>query len=82
MTYVPGKGPSYRDIFGEPPEDGEVPTAKEEGIIGPVPGMFGSIQAMEAIKYITGVGELLTGYMLVCDLYDMSVRKVKLPPVK
>lgn len=79
MTYVPGKGPCYRCIFKDPPPKDAVPTCKQAGIIGAMGGVIGSLQAMEAIKYILGVGELLTGYLLTYDALKMEFRKVKLP---
>lgn len=79
MTYVPGKGPCYRCIFKSPPPKDAVPTCKQVGVIGAVVGVIGSLQAMEAIKYILGVGELLTGYLLTYDALKMEFRKVKLP---
>lgn len=79
MTYVPGKGPCYRCIFGEEPKPGEAPTAKEGGVIGPIAGIVGSFQAAEAMKYITGVGRLLTGKMLTFDLLTGRIREVPLP---
>ena len=79
MTYVPGKGPCYRCIFGDVPAENTVPTCKEEGVMGCLPGVIGSLQAMEAIKYLTGTGKLLTGYLLTYDSLNMNFRKVKLP---
>lgn len=79
MTYVPGKGPCYRCIFRNPPPENSVPTGKQAGIIGAVSGIIGSLQAMEAIKYIIGIGELLTGYLLIYDALKMDFRKVRLP---
>ena len=61
MTYVPGEGPCYRCVFKNPPPKDAVPTCKQAGVIGAMGGVIGSLQAMEAIKYILGVGELLTG---------------------
>lgn len=79
MTYVPGEGPCYRCVFRNPPPKDAVPTCKEAGVIGAMGGVVGSLQAMEAIKYITGVGELLTGSLLTYDAITMNFRKVKLP---
>ena len=79
MTYVPGQGPCYRCIFKEPPPKDAVPSCKQEGVIGAAAGVIGSLQAMEAIKYILGIGELLTGYLLTYDGLEMQFRKVKLP---
>lgn len=79
MTYVPGKGPCYRCVFQSPPPEDAVPTCKQVGIIGVTPGVIGSLQAAEAIKYLLGVGELLTGYLLIYDGLKMEFRKVKLP---
>lgn len=79
MTYVPGEGPCYRCVFKNPPPKDAVPTCKRTGIIGAMGGVIGSLQAMEAIKYILGAGELLTGYLLTYDALKMEFRKVKLP---
>ena len=54
-------------------------TCKQAGVIGAMGGVIGSLQAMEAIKYIIGVGELLTGYLLTYDALKMEFRKIKLP---
>ena len=79
MTYVPGEGPCYRCVFkNQPPEDA-VPTCKQAGGVGAMGGVIGSLQAMEAIKYIVGVGDLLTGYLLTYDALTMDFRKVTLP---
>lgn len=79
MTYVPGQGPCYRCIFQEPPEEDAVPNCKQEGILGAVAGIIGSIQAMEAVKYLLNIGNLLTGYFLTYDGLKMEFRKIKLP---
>ncbi|MFG6329355.1 MAG: HesA/MoeB/ThiF family protein [Lachnospiraceae bacterium] len=77
FTYVPGISPCYRCLFKEPPPEGVVPTGNQAGILGAVCGTAGSLQAMEAVKYITGAGGLLTGRMLVFDALDMKFRIVK-----
>jgi thiazole biosynthesis adenylyltransferase ThiF len=79
MTYVPGEGPCYRCVFKNPPPKDAVPTCKQAGVIGAMGGVIGSLQAMEAIKYILGVGDLLTGYLLTYDALTMEFRKIKLP---
>lgn len=80
MTYVPGQGPCYRCVFKEPPPKDAVPTCKQAGVIGAMGGVIGSLQAMEAIKYILGRGDLLTGCLLTYDALKMEFRKIKLPP--
>lgn len=79
MTYVPDEGPCYRCIFEAPPPKDAVPSCREAGVIGAMAGIIGSMQALEAVKYITGQGELLTGAMLIFDGLKMEWRKVKLP---
>lgn len=79
MTYVPGEGPCYRCIFKNPPPKDAVPTCKQAGVIGAMGGVIGSLQAMEAVKYILGVGDLLTGSLLTYDALKMEFRKIKLP---
>ncbi len=64
FTVVPGRGPCFSCIFPvEPPPD--APTTTELGVLGAVPGVIGTIQAAEAVRFILGVGELLVGRMLV-----------------
>lgn len=82
MTYVPGKVPCYRCVFKNPPPKDAVPTCKQAGVIGAMGGVIGSLQAMEAIKYILGQGDLLTGYLLTYDALKMEFRKIKLPTDK
>ncbi len=80
MTWVPGQGPCYRCVFREPPPKDAVPTCRQAGVIGAVAGVIGCLQAMEAVKYITGAGQLLTGALLTYDALNSSFRRVKLPP--
>jgi len=79
MTYVPRTGPCYRCVFREPPPPNAVPSCREAGVIGAMGGIIGSLQAMEAIKYIIGKGDLLIGYLLTYDALKMNFRKIKLP---
>lgn len=59
--------PSYRDLFPEPPPADLVPSCAQAGIIGALVGVIGTLQAMEAIKLITGIGEPLVGRLLMYD---------------
>ncbi|MCM1230886.1 MAG: HesA/MoeB/ThiF family protein [Ruminococcus flavefaciens] len=79
MTYVPENKPCYRCIFEEIPEQGTIPNCSQNGIIGAVAGIIGSIQALEAIKYILNIGELLTGKMFIADGLSMKTRIAKFP---
>lgn len=75
-TVLPGKGACYRCVFPEPPPPGTVPSCQEAGIIGPVPGVMGTLQALEAIKLLTGIGEPLTGRLLIFDGLGATFREV------
>lgn len=59
--------PSYRDLFPEAPPAGLVPSCAEAGVLGALTGVIGTLQAMEAIKLITGIGEPLVGRLLLYD---------------
>jgi len=71
-------GPCYRCLFPEPPPAGSVPSCAEGGVLGVLPGVLGAIQATEAIKLITGVGESLAGRLLLVDAARMDFRTVRL----
>ncbi len=75
-TVVPRKGACYRCVFPEPPPPGTIPTCQEAGIIGPIPGVMGTLQAMEVIKLLTGIGETLSGRLLIFDGLGASFREV------
>ncbi|HEX9905218.1 MAG TPA: molybdopterin-synthase adenylyltransferase MoeB, partial [Propylenella sp.] len=62
-----GGNPSYRDLFPSPPPDGLLPACAEAGILGALTGVIGSIQAMEVLKLVTGIGEPLVGRLLLYD---------------
>ncbi|MCF8106891.1 MAG: HesA/MoeB/ThiF family protein [Desulfohalobiaceae bacterium] len=79
MTVVPGQGACYRCIFGREPEEGQVETTREAGVLGAVAGTMGTIQAAEAVKYLIGRGELLTRRLLTFDALAMKFREVALP---
>lgn len=79
MTYVPGQGPCLRCLIGGvPPRDG-VFYCSEVGVLGSVAGILGSIQALEAIKYLLGIGELLVGRVIHIDALTMRIRTVQAP---
>jgi len=78
MTYVPGQGPCYRCVFKNPPPPDVVPTCQQAGVLGVMGGIMGSIQASEALKYIVGVGDLLTGKLLTFDAKKMEFRKINI----
>lgn len=69
-------GPCYRCLFPVPPPLGSVPGCAEAGVFGVMPGVMGIIQATEAIKWITGLGELLTGRLLMVNLQQMQFREI------
>jgi sulfur-carrier protein adenylyltransferase/sulfurtransferase len=71
-------GPCYRCLYPEPPPPGMVPSCAEGGVLGVLPGVVGTIQAIEAIKLITGIGETLAGRLLIFDALRMTFRVMKL----
>jgi molybdopterin/thiamine biosynthesis adenylyltransferase/rhodanese-related sulfurtransferase len=77
VTVFAVNGPCYRCIYPDPPPPGEVPSCAEAGVMGVLPGIIGSMQAVEAIKLIVGFGEPLIGRMLMVDTADMTVRTLK-----
>ena len=76
-TYIPGQG-CYRCLFPTPPPPGEVPSCAEAGVLGMLPGMVGTIQATEVVKQILGVGDSLSGRLLLIDALSMEFRTVKI----
>lgn len=71
-------GPCYRCLLPNVPEPGSVPTCAEAGVLGVLPGIIGSMQAMEAIKLILGIGEVPLGKLTIYDGLGSSVRQVTL----
>lgn len=69
-------GPCYRCVFPEPPAFGSVPNCAEGGVLGVLPGIIGSMQALEAVKLITGRGETMAGRLLLFDGLAMRSQEV------
>ena len=76
ITVLPGATACYRCIFREPPPEGTVESSFRTGISGIVPGVIGTLQAGEAVKYMLGTGNLLTDCLLVYDFMEAAFRKV------
>lgn len=68
--------PTYRCLFPEPPPDGLLPTCAQAGILGALVGIVGSIQALEVIKAIVGIGDGLVGRLLLFDSHDMRFETI------
>ncbi len=77
-TILPNKGPCYRCLFEHAPPAGMVPNCQETGVIGVLPGIIGLIQATEVVKYLLGLGELLTGRMIYYDATQMTFDEIKI----
>lgn len=76
MTYLPGET-CYRCVFQAPPPANAVPSCSQAGVLGAIAGMLGTIQATEALKFITGTGVNLTNQLLTFDAKTMNFRKIK-----
>ncbi len=72
------EGPCYRCLYSEPPPPGLVPSCAEGGVLGVLPGIIGSIQALETIKWIIGAGDLLIGRLILFDALKLRFRELKL----
>ena len=79
MTWLPGHA-DYRAVFGGPPEEGSVPSPAEEGVLGSMAGTVGTLQATEAIKYLTGTGELILDRIMLLDGRNMRFHFLKIQP--
>ncbi len=79
-VFHPLRGPTYRDMVPEPPPAELAPSCAEAGVLGVLPGIVGSIQALEAIKLLLDLGEPLIGRILSVDTTDMSFRTFNLKP--
>ena len=76
-VFQPGSG-CYRCLFPTPPPPGAVPSCAEAGVLGVLPGIIGSIEAVEAIKLILGEGTPLVNRLLIFDSLPMEFRQVKI----
>ncbi|MCK4204021.1 molybdopterin-synthase adenylyltransferase MoeB [Brucella pituitosa] len=81
MPYANGAdgnpNPSYRDLFPDMPPPGSVPTCAEAGVLGVLPGVIGSLQAMEVIKLVTGIGEPLVGRLLLYNALNVRFETIR-----
>lgn len=77
ITYAPGHA-CYRCIFKDLPPANAIPTCSQAGVLGAIAGMLGTIQAAEALKFLTSAGTLLLDRLLVFDALDMKFRNVKI----
>jgi adenylyltransferase/sulfurtransferase len=73
-------GPCYRCLYPEPPAPGTVPTCSEAGVLGAVTGVMGTLQATEVLKEILGIGDTMSGRLLVWDALATRFRSIKLRP--
>ena len=77
-VFLPYDGPCYRCLFAEPPPPELAPSCGEAGVLGVLCGVMGNIQANEAIKVLLGIGEPLSGRLLIYDALEMSFTELKL----
>jgi sulfur-carrier protein adenylyltransferase/sulfurtransferase len=78
-VFATANGPCYRCLHPEPPPAGLIPSCAEAGVLGVLPGAIGVIQATEAIKLLTGIGDPLIGRLLLYDAWRAKVREITLP---
>ncbi len=79
LTYIPGKA-CLRCLFSSPPPPDSVQSSNRFGIFGTVPGIFGTLQAIEAVKYILGIGKLFTDTLFHFDALNFESSTIKLKP--
>ncbi|HDL48934.1 MAG TPA: molybdopterin-synthase adenylyltransferase MoeB [Actinobacteria bacterium] len=77
-VFSPYEGPCYRCLFPEPPPPDLAPSCSQAGVLGVLPGVIGSIQAMETLKILLGIGETLTGKLLTYDALEEDFRTLNL----
>lgn len=74
-------GPTYRCLFPNMPKADEIPNCNEHGVLGILPGIIGNLQALETVKVVTGIGEVLLGKLLLYNGLSQTVQKMKFPLV-
>ena len=77
LTTIKPGGPCYRCLFPEPPPAGAVPSCSEAGVLGAVAGVLGTMQATEIVKELIGIGDSLSGRLLLFDGLAMSLREMR-----
>ena len=77
-VFYPGQGPCYRCLYPSPPPPGMAPSCQEAGVFGVLPGIVGSIQAIESIKVLLEIGDPLIGQLLLFDALGMDFKRMKL----
>ncbi len=70
-------GPTYRCLFPNMPAANEIPNCNEHGVLGIIPGIVGNFQALEVVKILTGIGEVLSGKLLLYNGLEQNIRKIK-----
>jgi len=77
-VFATRQGPCYRCLYPSPPPPGEIPSCAEGGVLGVLPGLLGTLQAAEAIKLVTGIGEPLVGRLLLVEALSMAFRTLRI----
>lgn len=77
MTIVPDVTPCYRCLYPMPPADGVIPTCSDTGILGMVTGTIGSLQSLEVVKLLLGIGETMSGRILTFDGLNLKFREIE-----
>ena len=76
ITVLPSRTACYRCVFDSPPPAGLVPSCSQAGVLGALAGVIGCLQAAETLKFLLGIGQLLTNRLLICDALGMHFREV------
>ena len=80
LAYMGGSNPCYRCLFPVPPQPDLVPRCEQVGIFGSLAGVLGSVQSTEVLKYLLGLGDSLSGKLLIYDALNTTFRKVSVKP--